>query len=133
MGHGQVDELLVVRVFADGGGSGSCRFDLGVLVELRHNVNWRELTERKAWDDVWVAEHAFDLVPHGDGGNPADGFGLHQLAQGNGGRVFEDKEVQDDVGVQDCLGLAAPFARGQMNGVRAQFRQPFCPPEPWLS
>jgi|694.fasta_scaffold92171_4 hypothetical protein len=99
--HGQIDECLVVCVAASDAGFGGCCDDVGVLVKPGEYVICAEFVEGQADCYFGVGEHSGQFAPHGLGGQPVNLFVSQCLADGFGGWVVEDEDIQDDVGVQD--------------------------------
>ena len=56
--HGEVNELLVITVFAHKLAFGGNGHELRMCIKLRQDVFSRELAERQTFDDVGVSQHA---------------------------------------------------------------------------
>ena len=99
MRNRQVDEFLIVRVFASAG-----RFARGfgrhmVLVKAIQDVLRLDVGLGHALDNVRVGEHAFQFVAHAAGGQMRNAATLQGVAQRLRGRVFKQPQVEHDVGV----------------------------------
>jgi hypothetical protein len=102
--HGQVNELLVVCVFAGQAGFGGGIYDAAVLVKLGEYFVCGELIEGQANRDFGVRQHPGQFIAHGLGGEPVEVLFGKTLADWFGGGVVENENVQDDVRVKDdCL------------------------------
>ena len=115
MRHCQVDEFLVVRVFASAG-----RFDRGfsrhmVLVKAIENVLRFDVGPRHALHKVRVSEHAFQFVAHAASGQMRNAATEQSIAQWHRGGVFEQPQIEHDVGVDHpslCLMNRFSLQRG---------------------
>ena len=100
MRHRQVDEDLIVGVFADAMGAGGSRLQRGVLVEVIQDFFWRDRVALQARGDVGVGQHILQFVAHGLGGYPLQASLNDGLLQRREGGVVEDEEVENDIGIK---------------------------------
>ena len=101
MGNRQVNELLVIGVFAGDGCFGRYGFEVNQRIELRQHACGSVLVVCQPFDNFGIVQHPLQLVAHGWGGNPGQPAGLQAIAQRLGSGVVEYKRVQNDVGVED--------------------------------
>ena len=103
--HGQINELLVVRVCAGQTGFGGNVNQMGVLVKFGQHVLKSQFVKRQPGCDFWVSKHSLQLVSHGFGSQPVEFVICQRLPDAFGGRVFEDEGVEDNICIEYGIGV----------------------------
>ena len=105
MADGEVNEFLVVGVFAGSRGFGGDGDDAGAGVEMAEDLRRLQSMKRETHGDMGVGQHPRELFAHGRGGQPQQ-LGHHRFieqgcVQGMGAGITEHQHVEHDVGVQN--------------------------------
>ncbi len=107
MCHRQVDKDLVITVAAGNRGFASGWYRLRHGIKAPQHLSGRVCRvggvrwATQPRNNLWIRQHAGQLVAHGRGGDPAQTGIFHCVQQRCAGRVLKHQQIQHHIGVQD--------------------------------
>ena len=99
MQYRQVDELLVIGIFAGDRRLGGNRQQLSLTIKSAQHLLGAPAVVNQAFDNLGVSQHPLQLLAHRNSCNPLQVPLIQCACQWLRGRVTENQQVKDDVGV----------------------------------